>query len=92
MFICILNTLIYIDTLQGAVSPSSTMGSPSPMPTPTTPCVLEEFLRERKELDRCWMTVDRLAGKVVLCTIYVSLLFSIWLDVALRSRFCVACM
>ena len=87
MLICILNTLIYIDTLQGAVSPTSTMGSPSPMPTPATPCALEEFLRERKELDRRWMAADRLAGKVVLCTLYASLVLSIWLDVSLRSPF-----
>jgi hypothetical protein len=59
--------------LQSAVSPSSTIGSPSPTPTPSTSNALEAFFRERKELDRRWMAADRFAGKVVLCTMYASL-------------------
>ncbi len=52
VFICIQNTLIYIDTLQGDDSPVSTMDSPSPMTTPATPCVYHFDFYTRKQIDK----------------------------------------
>jgi hypothetical protein len=59
--------------LNASPTPSCRMSSASPEATVSTTSVLEAFLREWREMDRCWVATDRLAGKVVLCTLYAAL-------------------
>ena len=59
--------------LDASPTPSCSMSSASPVATVSTTSALEAFLRERREMDRRWVANDRLAGKVVLCTLYASL-------------------
>jgi len=59
--------------LNASPTPSCSMSSASPEVTVSTTSALEAFLRERREMDRRWVATDRLAGKVVLCTLYAAL-------------------
>jgi len=59
--------------LNASPTPSCSMSSASPEATVSTTSALEAFLRERREMDRRWVATDRLAGKVVLCTLYAAL-------------------
>jgi hypothetical protein len=59
--------------LNASPTPSCNMSSVSPETTVSTTNALESFLREWREMDRRWVATDRLAGKVVLYTLYAAL-------------------